>query len=97
MYSEVVVNSGLTVLLVSYFFSGSSNNDETESIDRNFVVKNVVQFNDPDQTSANVRRIIPPNLTTIRTATFQMTSQDVVAIPPPTIVVEPDNGEWVIH
>ena len=62
---------------------------ETPNVDSPFVVTNVVQVVD-GQTSEHLRRIIPQNLVTVRTATFQMSLNEVA---PPKIVVESESGE----
>ena len=61
------------------------------------VFANVVETSD-GQTSEALRRIIPPSMTTVRTATFQTTtttstetsSDDTT---PPKIVIQTDEGE----
>ena len=55
-----------------------------------FTITNVVK-NVTDETSESLRRLIPPNMTTIRTGTYQLSQ--VPDFQPPKIVLQAENGK----
>ena len=55
-----------------------------------FTITNVIK-NVNDETSESLRRLIPPNMTTIRTGTYQLSH--LPDFQPPKIVLQAENGK----
>jgi hypothetical protein len=69
----------------------TENSSEDQTVVSPCVITNVVQVVD-GQTSDHLRRLIPQNLTTVRTATFQMPNDYSDEVSPPKIVVQSEDG-----